>query len=124
MDWALLALTAALVITTAIYAVYTAKMSAEMEKTRLLSLRPRLVLDVEVDAPYGFVTLTNVGQGTALAVDLTLSFEPLGQQRPWRAFSLIPGERARFKPPPNDEGARMPSRSFRRRERPFTSPAR
>jgi hypothetical protein len=100
MDWALLALSAALVLTTVIYAVYTAKMSAEMRSTRLLSIRPRLALDVDVLAVHGILTITNVGQGAALGVDVALSFEPGGEQRPWQAFSLLPGEQARFKPAP------------------------
>jgi hypothetical protein len=105
MDWALLALTAALVITTVIYAVYTAKMSAEMRSTRLLNIRPRLALDVDVRGVHGLLTITNVGQGTALGVDVSLSFEPGGEQRPWQAFSFLPGESARFKPAPAVPGS-------------------
>jgi hypothetical protein len=126
MDWALLALSAALVLTTVIYAVYTAKMSAEMRSTRLLGIRPRLALDVDVLAVHGILTITNVGQGAALGVDVALSFEPGGDSDRGRR-SRYSQESKRASSPRRSSRATwscLPSPNFRKRRRPFTCRAR
>jgi len=103
MDLALVVLTAALVITTVVYAVYTAKMAAEMRETRELGIRPRLGLLIRpVDPNIGLIEIRSLGPGTALAVSVRLVQEPAAGQaeRAWQAAVFWPGEKARLKPLP------------------------
>jgi hypothetical protein len=98
-DWALLAVSAALLFATVAYVVYTARMADEMQKTRLMSIKPVLSLDVGPRShQHGELVLTNVGQGTALNVELTITFEPSNKVRQWQAYSLAPGKSAHFIP--------------------------
>jgi hypothetical protein len=98
MDWAVLVVSIVLVFVTAVYAFFTWLMLRELRATRALSVRPRLALSIRMVSPtQGFLAITNIGPGTALAVDLTLRFEPLGEERPWRAPLLSPGERAEIR---------------------------
>jgi hypothetical protein len=85
MDAAIVILTAALVLTTAVYSYFTWRMANEMQKTREQTLRPRLSLYVRAYGPMGgFVALRSLGPGAALDVLVTLSFEPSGETREWR----------------------------------------
>ena len=97
MDIALLALSAALLSATVVYVVYTARMATEMRRARLLSVQPHLLLDISMLGPmYGMVSITNVGPGAAVDVDLSIVFEPVGERRPWRALRMLPHESAEF----------------------------
>jgi hypothetical protein len=101
MELALVLLTAALVVTTLAYAVFTAKMVSEMRKTRQLSIRPRFGLLVRaVDPNVGLVEIRSLGPGTALHASLQLAQEPASnaEQRPWKAPVFSPGEKARLRP--------------------------
>jgi hypothetical protein len=66
----------ALVGVTAWYAWQTREMAKEMQRARMLSLMPKLVLDVRMVAPgFGLIIVRNVGAGPALDADLTLTLE-------------------------------------------------
>lgn len=105
MDWAVLVVSVALVVATSIYAVFTWLMVSELRATRALSVRPRLGLSIRMVGPAaGYLGVTNVGPGTALDVDVTLRFDPVGEQRPWRALVMSPNERAEIALPTFEEG--------------------
>jgi hypothetical protein len=94
-----------LVAVTGYYAWQNRRMVDEMRSTRLLNVRPRLALGVHMPDPLvGFITVTNVGSGAALDVDVELALEaaaigtPSERQR-WREHLLLPLERADFVPP-------------------------
>ena len=93
-----------LVLVTAYYAWQTHEMAGEMRRARLLSLLPRLVLDVEMIGPtYGVIVVRNVGTGPALEADLTIVFASSesgdAERRRWRPHVIAPGERHEFLPP-------------------------
>jgi hypothetical protein len=96
-DVALVLLTAALVVTTAVYSYFTWRMADEMRKTRVQSLRPRLGLYVRAYGPTGgHIALRSLGPGIALDVLITLRFEPSGETRHWRTPVFPPGQEAEF----------------------------
>lgn len=108
MDVAIVILTAALVLTTAVYSYFTWRMADEMQKTREQTLRPRLGLYVRAYGPMGgHVALRSLGPGTALDVLVALSFEPSGETREWRTPVFPPGAEAEFFFP-KDEAERIP----------------
>jgi hypothetical protein len=93
-----------LVLVTAYYAWQTHEMAQEMRHARLLSLLPKLVLDVEMVGPtYGLIVVRNVGAGPALDVDLHLLFGDTRtegiEHRQWLAHVIAPGEPHQFLPP-------------------------
>jgi hypothetical protein len=97
-------LTAVLVVLTGYYAWQTRAMVTEMRNARQLSLRPKIVLDVELLGPtFGVIVLANVGAGAALNADLTLRFHrpdgEVGDERRWLEHVIAPGERHQFLPP-------------------------
>ena len=105
MDFALVLLTAALVVTTIAYAYFTAKMVTEMRESRELSIRPRIALEVQMLSPtIGMVALRSLGPGTAVDVAVLLSFTPPGETRAWRSPVFVPGQQAIFETPPPVEG--------------------
>jgi hypothetical protein len=105
MDVAVVFLTAALVVTTAVYAYFTWRMADEMRQTREQTLRPRLGLYVRPYDPIGgHVALRSLGPGTALDVVITLKFEPSGETRDWRTPVFPSGDEAQFIFPRNEEG--------------------
>jgi hypothetical protein len=92
-----------LVLVTTYYAWQTRQMAIEMRAARLLSLFPKLVLDVEMIGPtYGDVVVRNVGPGAAVDADLTLTFEAGNagdaEDRRWLAHVIAPGEKHEFLP--------------------------
>lgn len=109
---------AALVVVTARYVTQTRNLVAETQKSREeaclareLSVLPKLAIDTQTIA--GMVVglkLTNVGQGPALEVELTIAFEPIEggslppDVRPWRANVLARDEWLRFVPPRDQQG--------------------
>jgi hypothetical protein len=108
MDVAIVILTGALVLTTAVYSYFTWRMADETRKTREQTLRPRLGLYVRAYGPMGgHVALRSLGPGTALDVLVTLSFEPSGETREWRTPVFPPGDEAEFFFP-KDEAERIP----------------
>lgn len=105
MAWAVLVVSVVLVIVTAVYAFFTWLMVSELRATRTLSVRPRLALSIQMVGPlHGFLAVTNVGPGTALDADVTPGFEPVGEQRAWRALLLSPGDRTEIELPAFEEG--------------------
>lgn len=117
MDVAVVALTAALVMTTAVYAYFTWRMAQEMQTTRLQSIRPRLALYVR---PYsqmgGNLALRSLGPGAALDVEVTITFKPEGETRQWRAPVFPPGEEAEFFFPGFREGGNAGFKELEKRE--------
>jgi hypothetical protein len=76
------------------YAVQNGRVLEEMRSTRLLNVRPRLALGIHMPGPTtGFVTVTNVGSGAALDVDVNLELQAqpgavrLSEQQRWRTWS-------------------------------------
>jgi hypothetical protein len=90
-------LTGVLAAAALVYACFAGWTAWEMRETRRLSIRPKLALQV---LPHGETTghiaLKTLGPGTAIEVDVTLTFEPLGESRPWRTDILGAGEQAEF----------------------------
>ena len=104
MDWAVFASTLVLAAVTVGLVWFTRRLALEALRTRdemrlarresevgrLQSVRPRLALGVDnLGAGIGFISLSNVGQGAAIDVRATLTFEGLGEARPV-SFHLIP----------------------------------
>jgi hypothetical protein len=90
-------LTGLLAAAALVYAGFAGWAAWEMRETRRLSIRPKLALQVLPHGlNHGHLALTNLGPGAALEVDVMLTFEPLGESRPWRTDILVPGERAEF----------------------------
>jgi hypothetical protein len=92
-----------LVLVTAYYAWQTREMAKEMRSARLLSMLPKLVLDVKMIGPtFGDVVVRNVGPGAAIDADLTLTFEGSEsaerEERQWLAHVIAPGENHEFLP--------------------------
>ena len=92
-----------LVLVTTYYAWHTRQMAQEMRAARLLSLLPKLVLDVEMIGPtFGDVVVRNVGPGAAVDADLTIIFESSDpaerEERRWLAHVVAPGQKHEFLP--------------------------
>ena len=92
-----------LVAVTIYYALQTRAMAIEMRSTRLLNVAPRLALGIAMPAPtFGQLTVTNVGAGAALDVDVELIFNPApgvpGDTRRWLEHLVLPLERHVFDP--------------------------
>jgi hypothetical protein len=95
MDIAVIVLTAALVLTTAVYAFFTWRMAEEMQRTRLQSIRPRVGLYLRPYSPMGGnLAIRSLGPGTALDVELAITFTPDDDSRRWRTPVFSPGEEA------------------------------
>jgi hypothetical protein len=99
----------ALVVVTGYYAWQTREMAKEMRRARVLSLLPKLVLDVKMVGPtFGLIVVRNVGAGPALNADLTLTLaegEDGGrEERQWLAHVIAPGEEHEFLPPQDVDG--------------------
>lgn len=80
-------------------------------RAREQSVLPKLAIDMETIASmFVGLKLTNVGQGPALEVELTITFEPVEggslppDVRPWRAKVLARDEWLRFVPPRDEQG--------------------
>ena len=114
MDVALIVLTAALFVATAVLAWFTKDLALhaqtawrvaqdtrrEMEEARHLSVRPVLAFDPHVlGAVGGALLLRNVGRGPGLDVHLHLTFEGPDERREWSEGSIVPGESHQFKLP-------------------------
>lgn len=98
-SWAIVVLTAALVIATFLYQRDTHRMADEMRRARGAQVIPRLVL---VPRPLGagntFWRVVNVGIGPALRVDVRITPEPGGISRRWISPVVVPGETHDFIP--------------------------
>jgi hypothetical protein len=106
MDTALLVLTGVLAFATLVYAGFAGWAAYEMRASRQLSIRPSLALMVVPYSPTGgHLALTSLGPGTAVDVDVTIRFDPLGESRPWRTDVLRPGDRVEFLFPGPQAGA-------------------
>jgi hypothetical protein len=114
----LAAFTLALVVVTNRYVEQTRRMVEEMRESRKesrlareLSILPKLAIDTEsIAGMLVGLKLANVGQGPALELDLTITFEPIeggslpSDVRPWRAKVLARDEWLRFVPPRDQQG--------------------
>lgn len=94
-------LTGVLVVITGYYAWQNQRMVLEMRKARELSVRPHLRLDLErLGGVSAALTVTNVGLGPALDVEVTLAFVPRRsgpeEVRVWRPPVLVRGQGQRF----------------------------
>lgn len=113
-------LTGVLVVITGYYAWQNRKMAQEMAAARRISVFPKLVLEWTMASPVlGFPTLKNVGPGAALDVDITISFEALGEggpaeSRKWTASVVVPGEERQFLPPSASGGGMMDTEALAR----------
>jgi hypothetical protein len=83
----------------------------ETRRARELSVLPNLAINMQtITGTFVGLKLTNVGQGPALEVDLTIAFEPIEggslprDVRPWRAKVLARDEWLRFVPPRDKQG--------------------
>lgn len=124
MDWAVFGSTLVLAAVTVALVWFTRRLAiealhtrdemklarAESEASRLQSVRPRLALGVDnLGAGLGFISISNVGQGGAIDVRATLTFEGLAESRRI-SFHLIPvgGSREQqFMTPRNADGELM-----------------
>jgi hypothetical protein len=101
-DTALVTANVALVLVTLAYAIPTWRMVNEMRRTRLLTILPRVTLDVKhLGAGLGFITVSNVGKGPAIDVRATLTFEGLTDTREIAFHTLSEGETHSFMTPRN-----------------------
>jgi hypothetical protein len=99
---ALIAANIALVLVTLAYAIPTWRMVNEMRRTRLLTILPRVALDVKhLGAGLGFITVSNIGKGPAIDVRATLCFEGLAESREIVFHTLSEGETHSFLTPRN-----------------------
>lgn len=97
LDW----LTLGLVLITGYYAWQTHRTVAEMRDARLAAIRPHLVPVFKYDEPglgVGAINIENLGQGSALDIDVTLSLEPDGMRTRWQGAILRSGERRLWSP--------------------------
>ena len=102
MDTALVTANVALVLVTLAYAIPTWRMVNELRRTRLLTILPRVTLDVKhMGAGLAFITVGNFGKGPALDVRATLTFEGLADARKISFHTLSEGERHSFMRPRN-----------------------
>jgi hypothetical protein len=70
---------------------------AEMTETRLLGIRPHILIEVIVASPtYGLLGLRNVGPGYAKELRMAIAYEPLDIVREWAWPVLAPGEAHQF----------------------------
>lgn len=105
MDAALVVLTAALVLVTAVYAYFTARMVTEQREGRLLSIRPTIALDIAMrSGTLGEIAVRNLGPGHAVGLELVFTFEPLPERRSWTAHTILAGDERRLQPPKSDAG--------------------
>jgi hypothetical protein len=123
-DWVTAAFTAVLAIVTLVLAVATSRyvtqtkrLVAETEQSRAdaqaaraLALQPDLRIDLTlITKMTAGVRLINVGQGPALDVQVTLTFEPrpgtdtVVDSRPWRTNVILAGEDHVFAPPMREQ---------------------
>jgi hypothetical protein len=101
METALVVLTGVLAFATLVYAIFAGWAAYEMRSARRLSVRPKLALMVVPYSPTGgHLGLTSLGPGVALAVEVEIIFDPLGEVRPWRTDVFHPGDRVELMFPP------------------------
>jgi len=85
-------LTLVLIAVTAYYAFQNRRMVKEMERTRELSLLPRLALEFHrLGSATVTLSICNVGPGAALDVDVRMVYEPV-QQRGAGVAEVVPPE--------------------------------
>jgi hypothetical protein len=107
-DTALVTANVALVLVTLAYAIPTWRMVNEMRRTRLLTILPRVTLDVKhLGAGLGFITVSNIGKGPAIDVRATLTFEGLTDTREIAFHTLSEGETHSFMTPRNSANELM-----------------
>lgn len=106
MELALVILTGVLAATTAVYAFFTWRMVDEMGKARRLTIRPHVTLLVRPYSPLGgHLALRSIGAGTALDVDVAITFRPSNETRKWRGDVLSVGEEVAFILPKAPDGS-------------------
>jgi hypothetical protein len=98
---AMVSLTMALVLITLYYAWQTRQTVREMREARHAQVRPHLVPFFRYNEPgvgIGAIYIVNLGQGSALDIDATMSLEPDGIVTRWRAAILRSGRRRVWSP--------------------------
>lgn len=86
-------LTAVLVLVTGYYAWQTQEMVQEMRRARGVQVMPRLMPSLRlVGGGHCFPRLLNVGPGSALMVDVEISYEPGGPSALWSSPVVASGE--------------------------------
>lgn len=98
---AMVMLTLALVLVTLYYAWQTRQTVREMREARHAQVRPHLVPFFRYNEPgvgIGAIYIVNLGQGSALDIDATMSLEPNGIVTRWRAAILRSGRRRLWSP--------------------------
>lgn len=112
-------LTAVLVVITGYYAWQNRKMAAEMAAARRVTVLPKLAIDWTMVSPtIAFPTITNVGPGPALDVEIAIEYVPLpGQEnkrkvRQWTANLMVPGESKQFLPIEKDHSGSMQTKEL------------
>ena len=81
------------------YAVQTGRTVSEMKRARAVAVMPKLIPSIHVAGPdIGWLRITNVGPGPALAADLHLVLEPKGWDVPWTAHVISSSESHDFIP--------------------------
>jgi hypothetical protein len=91
--WAIVALTAVLVVVTWLYQRDTHRMAVEMRRARGSQVLPRIVLAVNHrGGGAGFWRVASVGAGPALGVDVAVTPEPDGEPRHFTMPVMAPGE--------------------------------
>lgn len=92
-SWAIVGLTAALVLVTLLYQRDTHRMADEIRKARGVQIMPRLVVTAKsLGAGNSFWRIASVGSGPAIDVDVQLTPEPGGAARRWTSAVVVPGE--------------------------------
>jgi len=101
-------LTGVLVIVTAYYAYQTHLTVEEMKAGRSAHVFPHLVPAMKMfGGGGGVLRVTNAGPGPALDVNIRIALEPGGQERPWHAPVVAPGEHHEFIPDPDGPNGLM-----------------
>lgn len=91
--WAIVGLTAALVVVTWMYQRDTHGMVREMRQARGVQVMPRVVLTINHrGAGAAFWRIASIGPGPALDLDVDVTPEPGGVTRALRMPVMIPGE--------------------------------
>lgn len=93
-----------LVVVTAAYVVLTGDIVAEAREARLDAVRPHLALRIDaVGSVNSVFSIVNAGQGTAVDIEITITFHPTqpgghAHEVTWRSPSLAPDQFAQFMP--------------------------
>ncbi|MFV2070890.1 MAG: hypothetical protein ACC645_28320 [Pirellulales bacterium] len=104
MDWAIVVLSSALTLATAVLAWFTWGLWRETKAAR----QPRLVASIDLLPPnHGELRIVNAGTGSALAVSITFGLEG-GEQRRWAESVVLQNDARNFHLMSEDDESRNP----------------